>query len=305
MLRNEIFRIKINFGGGVCFELQGFGTGGFNPGNPFGDVDAIKEVLKVLKDHGVKNLDTAQLYGESERFLGEVHAGDEFIIDTKSQGGFDGGNALKPEVLSLKAHESIKKLGVKKVDIFYIHAPDASLKPETWLPTINDLYKEGLLERFGLSNFLPEDVEEVYKLAKEKGFVLPTVYQGNYSPVARLQDDTLFPVLRKLKIAFYAYSPLAGGFLTKTKQSIEEGAGRFNNDAIGGMYNKIYHSPLKSEQGDALIFGASRLEQLEQTITGLQRGPLKDETAMAIDGIWEKIKHVAPLDNFNSFTKVT
>jgi aflatoxin B1 aldehyde reductase len=311
-----------------------FGGGSINAGGAYRDVDATKAVLKVLEDNGIKNIDTAQLYGESEAFLGEAGAGDHFIIDTKSKGGFDSGNALKPEVLSKLAHESVEKVKVKKFDIFYIHAPDASISPETYLPTINDLYKEGIFSRFGLSNFKPEDVQKVYDISKEKGFVLPSVYQGNYSPVARLQDDTLFPVLKKLKIAFYAYSPLAGGFLTKTKKSIEEGAGRFNEKAIGGMYLSMYvkpsylealaeweqiakdegtskaelayrwvsyHSPLKPELGDGIIIGASRLEQLEQTIQGLNKGPLKPETVKAVDAVWEKVKHDAPLDNYHSF----
>ncbi len=51
--------------------------------------------------------------------------------------------------------------------------------------------------------------------------MVPTVYQGNYSPVARKQDTALFPVLRKHNVAFYAYSPLAGGFLTKSRAQIE------------------------------------------------------------------------------------
>jgi aflatoxin B1 aldehyde reductase len=311
-----------------------FGGGGINPGSAFPDIPSIKAALKVLQDNGVKNIDTAQLYGESERLLGEANAGDDFIIDTKCRGGFDAGNALKPEVLTKLAHESIEKVKVKKFDIFYIHAPDATISPEVYLPAINDLYKEGIFSRFGLSNFKPEDVQKVYDICKEKGYVLPTVYQGNYSPVARLQDETLFPVLRKLEIAFYAYSPLAGGFLTKTKKSIEEGAGRFNSEALGGMYFSMYakpsylealgdwekiaseegcskaelayrwvsyHSPLKPEQGDGLIIGASRLEQLGQTIQGLNKGPLKPETAKAVDAVWEKVKHDAPLDNYNSF----
>jgi aflatoxin B1 aldehyde reductase len=311
-----------------------FGGAGINPDGAFRNADAVNAVFKVLEENGVKNIDTAQLYGESETILGQVGAGDRFIIDTKSRGGFDSGNALKPEVLSKLAHESIEKVKVKKFDIFYIHAPDASISPETYLPTINDLYKEGIFSRFGLSNFKPEDVQSIYDISKSKGFVLPTVYQGNYSPVARLQDDTLFPVLRKLNIAFYAYSPLAGGFLTKTKKSIEEGAGRFNLDAIGGMYHAMYvkpsylealaeweqianeegcskaelayrwvsyHSPLKPEQGDGIIIGASRLEQLDQTIKGLKKGPLKPETVKAVDAVWEKVKHDAPLDNFHSF----
>jgi len=197
---------------------------------------------------------------------------------------------------------------------------------------VNEVYKTGVFERFGLSNYSAEDVQKVYDVCKDKGFVLPTAYQGNYSPIARKQDTQLFPTLRKLGMAFYAYSPLAGGFLTKTKQQITDGAGRFNKEALGGMYLEMYgkpsylealsdweaianeagctraelayrwvtyNSPLKPEQGDGLILGASRLEQLEQTLKGLEAGPLSEDVVKKIDGVWEKIKHEAPTDNFS------
>jgi aflatoxin B1 aldehyde reductase len=314
-----------------------FGAAGLNPGAHFYGDEAVKEALDTLEAVGVKNLDTAQLYGESEKVLGEAHAGDRFIIDTKSKGGFDPSNALKPETLYKNAHESITTLKVKNVDIFYVHAPDDSLEISEWLPIIDKLYKEGLFKRFGLSNFKPEDVKKIYEYTKSNSLVSPSAYQGNYSPVARLQDTTLFPLLRELKISFYAYSPLAGGFLTKTRAQIEEGkSGRFvPGTPLGDMYLNLYskpsyldalgewesiaseegipkaelayrwvsyHSPLKAEQGDAVIFGASKLEQIKQTVEGLKRGPLKESSVKRIDEVWEKIKHDAPLDNYNSHT---
>ena len=122
------------------------------------------------------------------------------------------------------------------VDIWYIHAPDTSVSLEDWVPGVNEVYKSGAFSRFGLSNFQAETVQQVYDYCKENDYVLPSVYQGNYSAVARKQDTLLFPLLRKLNMAFYAYSPIAGGFLTKTKQQIEEGVSRFSPDALGGMY---------------------------------------------------------------------
>src|ERR1700733_12647281 len=166
-----------------------------------------------------------------------------------------------------------------------MNAPDDSVPLSSTLAGVNEAYKKGYFSRFGLSNYRVEDVEAVYNHCNENGYVLPTVYQGNYSPVARKQDTLLFPTLRRLKIAFYAYSPLAGGFLTKTKEQIKQGAGRFGG-AYGGvdlyMYVKpaylaalseweviakevgcskadlacrwvSYNSPLKPEQGDGII----------------------------------------------------
>lgn len=59
--------------------------------------------------------------------------------------------------------------------------------------------------------------------------------RGNYSAVARKQEELLFPTLRKLGISFYAYSPIAGGFLTKTKQDVLDGKGRFDKSTPIGV----------------------------------------------------------------------
>ena len=175
------------------------------------------------------------------------------------------------------------------------------------------------------------EVERIVDICRSKGYIQPTVYQGNYSPVARLQETKLFPTLRRLDFSFYAYSPLAGGFLTKTAQQIKDGTGRFNEASIGGMYRSMYMKPtflealtqweaiakeegcsraelayrwvahnsaLKAVSGDAVIVGASSCEQLEQTLSGIEKGPLSERAVKAIDEIWGKIKHEAPLDNF-------
>jgi len=127
-----------------------------------------------------------------------------------------------------------------KVDIFYLHAPDASVPLSDTLAGINEIHKQGVFKRFGLSNYKVEDVQKVYDHCKENNYVLPSAYQGNYSAVARLQETLLFPTLRKLGMAFYAYSPIAGGLLTKTKEQILEGAGRFNKDLpVGQIYYNV------------------------------------------------------------------
>lgn len=89
-------------------------------------------------------------------------------------------------------------------------------------------------------------MRRVYDYAKSKGYVLPTVFQGNYNPVARHYDTSLFPLLRELNIAFYAYSPLAGGFLVKDGQMLSSGGGQGRWDptsVVWKMYNDRYTKP--------------------------------------------------------------
>ena len=230
------------------------------------------------------------------------------------------------------AENSKKMLGCD-VDIFYIHAPDKDTPLEQTLEGVNEVYKSGFFQRFGLSNFKAEDVQKAYDICKEKGYPLPKVYQGNYSAIARKQEEVLFPTLRKLDMSFYAYSPLAGGFLTKTKNDIQAGKGRFDQSTplgqmYGGMYAKPsylealsqweqiakdegitradlayrwvkYNSPLKPEHGDAIIVGASSTKQLQETLESISKGPLSEKAVQAVDGVWETIKHEAPLDNYH------
>lgn len=307
------------------------GGGSINSELYFKDEAITNQLLDILKKHGVKRIDTAQLYGDSESILGRVNAGKDFIIDTKVPGGFQPGTSAKANIVKT-VPESIERLKVDKVDTLYIHAPDHGVPISDSLAGINEVYQKGLFSRFGLSNFRAEDVEKVYNHCKEHGYVLPSVYQGNYSPVARKLESTLFPTLRKLGISFYAYSPLAGGFLTKTKDQIIQGAGRFNEQSIGGVYNKMYSKPtllealaewddiaksagcskallayrwvtynsiLREDAGDGVIIGARSLEQMQETLEGLKVGPLDASSSERIEQIWKKVEHEAPEDNFN------
>jgi len=60
-----------------------------------------------------------------------------------------------------------------------------------------------------------------------------------------------------------------------------------------------FNSPLKSENGDALIIGASKVEQLEDTLQSLQKGPLSEKAVAKIDALWKKVESEAPLDNYH------
>lgn len=245
--------------------------------------------------------------------------------------------ALKPDYLRNQAKESLEKLKTKQVDIFYIHGPDRELKLAEWVPVINELHEQGVFRRFGISNFSPAEVTELHDYCKANGFVLPTVYQGNYNAVSRKIETTLFPVLRGLGIVFYAYSPIAGGFLTKSSKALRDGTegGRFAagdnplQKMYRGFYQKpsllealdtwealaaeqgaakaelayrwvYYHSALKPESGDVVILGASKIEQIEQTVAGLKKGPLKAEVAEGIDKIWASIENDSIVDNFDA-----
>ncbi|CAK7200348.1 hypothetical protein SEUCBS139899_003040 [Sporothrix eucalyptigena] len=306
-------------------------AGGAGYGNlqPFKyDEDLIKG-LAVLSANGIPSIDSSQIYGSSEAILGRVKAGDSFTIHTKWGVREAYGDPTRPwatkDFILQSARESIARLGVKQVDIFYLHFPDQVTPLEDTLAGVDAAYREGLFRRFGVSNFSTEAVQAIHNIASAKGYVLPTVYQGQYNPVARHFETDLFPLLRKFCISFYAYSPLTGGLLTKTVQDFNDGKGRFaKGSPFYKMYNKpsylaslakweaaakaegvsaaelayrwdAHHSILSGEHGDALIVGASSLDQLGETLKWVKKGKLSDAAVAAIEEVWESVKDEGPI----------
>lgn len=195
--------------------------------------------------------------------------------------------------------------------------------------------------QFGLSNFKAPDVQRIYDIQSAAGSILPSVFQGNYNAVSRHVETDLFPLLRKLKISFYAYSPIAGGFLVKSSAALraKDDGGRFGpNSRTGKMYSTMYgkeslyealdewehiakdagiskaalayrwityHSGLQKQYGDGIIVGASKVAQLDETLKVIEDGPLDTKTVTKIEEIWKKVEHEAPLDNYNSFAALS
>jgi aflatoxin B1 aldehyde reductase len=78
-----------------------------------------------------------------------------------------------------------------------LHAPDRSVPFEKTLQACNELHKEGKFVELGLSNFAAWEVAEVVNIAKERGWVKPTVYQAMYNAITRNIEPELIPCCRK------------------------------------------------------------------------------------------------------------
>ncbi|CAI1788536.1 hypothetical protein SEUBUCD646_0A00130 [Saccharomyces eubayanus] len=291
----------------------------------------IDEISTILEKAGVKDIDTARIYPDSEKILGEFRVPSRFTIHTKAS-GFSAG-CLTKDNINKSIEESLSLLGVPNVETYFLHSPDSETPIEETLGAINSLYEQGKFKKFGLSNFATEDVKRIHEYAKSKNYVLPTVYQGNYNAFSRAIEDDLFPLLRELHISFYAYSPIAGGFLAKTvEQVLESKSGRFDkSNHIGQLYLKLYNRPalmkgleewnklaektgisrfslayrwiahnssLKREFGDAVIIGGRSPSQVSGALESISEGPLDPETVKKIDEIWQLVKDEAPLNNY-------
>lgn len=177
--------------------------------------DKVKKGLVLLKDQGVRNVDTAQVYGKgaSESCIGRVAAVNDFTIDTKWAGGWAETPWASEKTIIETAKQSLERLQTAQVNVFYLHSPDNDTPYEETLKGVDRAYRNGWLKRFGISNFTPDETRQVIEICQSNGYVMPSVFQGSYSAAARKAEDELIPLLRDHGIAFYAYSPIAGGFL--------------------------------------------------------------------------------------------
>jgi len=281
--------------------------------------EQVTDFLSVLKSHNVKELDTARVYngGKSEELLGAVNAQEDFLISTKAP-GFASRSLTYPAILenSRKSHEALKQ---DKVDIYYIHGPDKDTPLQEQCRAFDKVYREGRFTRFGVSNLSALQVQEIHDICKREGYPLPSVYQGAYSPINRNAETGLFPTLRKLKISWYAWGPLAGGLLAKPIDQLlkpKEGTRFHEMPVFGDMYLKesniaalkkmnetcrqadmsmmeatmrwfMHHAPLTSEDG--LILGASSKEQVDATLTACEKGPLPETVVQGWEELWRNV----------------
>ncbi|KAI0062627.1 aflatoxin B1-aldehyde reductase [Artomyces pyxidatus] len=308
------------------------GAGTFGSSNGFATINEpakAQQFIDILVKHGYYGIDTSRIYGSgaSEVVLSLVDLKGA-RVDTKIYPVEPG--YFAPKKFKELAQESVKALNGVKIRTLYLHAPDRSVPVEDTLGAVNDLYKEGVFESLGLSNYLSWEVSEIVAICRLKGYVLPTIYEGIYNCIDRVNEDELFPCLRKFNIRFAAYSPLAGGFLTNAHLDEPDGVGlagnaRFNpaspfsqhyipryahsvpvlrelktlGEKHGLQLNEIavrwivHHSQMRPSDVGA-IYGGSKPESIERALTDHAKGPLPQEIVEALEDAWLRVKAKVP-----------
>jgi aflatoxin B1 aldehyde reductase len=170
--------------------------------------EEVNQFLQIFYDRGYRNIDTARNYsphapGSSEPRLGAVGAGEKFIVGTKVASREPGDH--KKEKIAQSVDNSIAALKINQVDIEYLHIPDRTVPFEETCEAMDQAYREGKFKRFGLSNYSPAEVEQIVDICTKRGFVKPSVYQGQYNAIVRGGEKELIPILRKHGIAYHAY----------------------------------------------------------------------------------------------------
>lgn len=291
--------------------------------------DEALEMMEYFMGHGYQEVDTAYVYneGNSEKILGQIiHKMNrkDYLLATKVNPRITG--RLDYDSIMSQFETSLSRMQVSSVDLLYLHFPDADTPVEDALRACDELYRNGKIKEFGVSNFSAEMVEDICKTCGNLGFISPTVYQGVYNALSRKSEGGLFEVLRKYGLRFYAYNPLAGGVLTGKYCDFGEKPkdGRFAcrpnyqnrywkksyfeaveiirnacdeagvNMTAGALRWLAFHSCMDSSRGDGIIVGVSKLQQLKDNMAAMEEGALPESVLKAFGQAWELCKEDAP-----------
>ncbi len=195
----------------------------------FGYVDRLatgREILRTAFDHGIVHWDLANNYGppygSAEENVGRLLRADfaahrdELVIATKAgfdmwPGPYGSGGSRKYLVSSLD--QSLSRMGLDYVDIFYHHCPDPETPVEESLGALRDLVRQGKALYAGISNYAPDLAQQAidFFAAEKIPFVL---HQVRFSLLERTPERGLLEVLDEGGVGCIAFSPLAQGLLT-------------------------------------------------------------------------------------------
>ena len=213
-------------GQGLKVSAQGLGCMGMSEFYGVGDdVESIATIHEAL-DLGVSFIDTADMYGpyKNEVLVGKAIAGrrDEVVLATKfgNQRGDDGsflGVNGKPEYVLKSCDDSLKRLGVDYIDLYYQHRVDRTIPIEETWGAMKSLVEAGKVRHLGISEASPQTIEKAHAVHPM------SAVQSEYSLWTRDPEDGVLAMCRKLGIGFVAYSPLGRGFLTNDVDSVGTG----------------------------------------------------------------------------------
>lgn len=297
----------------------------------FGGINVFENSRQILHkafDLGITHFDLANNYGppygSAEETFGRIMEldfkpyRDELLISTKA--GYDMwpgpyGNWGSKKYLTASIDQSLKRIGLDYVDIFYHHRPDPETPLEETMAALDLIVKQGKALYVGISNYNPNQTKEAAKILKKQGTPF-IINQVRYSMLERWVEDELLDTAQEQGIGIIAFVPLAQGLLTGKylsgipKDSRAAGPSRFlnDNDITEEKLNKIKQlNEIANSRGQSLaqmaiawvirkkpvvsaLIGASRPEQIEENIGAIDQFKFTDDELKTIDGIlkWKK-----------------
>lgn len=295
--------------------------------NNFGGEDTLENQRQMLRrafDLGITHFDLANNYGpphgSAEENFGSIlkkdFAGyrDELVISTKAgfgmwPGPYGDWGSKKYLVASLD--QSLRRMGLDYVDIFYHHRPDPETPLEETMAALDLIVRQGKALYVGISNYGAEETKKAISILKEQGTPF-IIHQASYSMLNRWVEDGLTDLLEQEGAGCIAFVPLAQGLLTdkylngipKESRAAKDYIKSLNEkDVTPEVIDKVQKLNKVAEQrGQSLaqmalvwilqeksivsaLIGASKVSQIEQNVAALEKPDFTNEEREMIEEI--------------------
>jgi L-glyceraldehyde 3-phosphate reductase len=195
----------------------------------FGHIDSLenaRNILRIAFDNGITHFDLANNYGpppgSAEENFGKIFKDDflpyrdELIISSKAGWGMwpgPYGDWGSKKYLVASLDQSLKRMGLDYVDIFYHHRPDPGTPLEETMGTLDLMVRQGKALYVGISSYQPEEAARAIRILNSLGTPC-LIHQPKYSMFDRWVENGLLDVLEKNGVGCIPFSPLAQGLLT-------------------------------------------------------------------------------------------
>ncbi len=282
-----------------------------------------RNLVKTAFDHGITHFDLANNYGpppgSAEENFGKIlfqdlrNYRDELIISTKAgytmwDGPYGDWGSKKYLVSSLD--QSLKRMKLEYVDIFYHHRPDPNTPLEETMVALDLIVRQGKALYVGISNYRPAEAEKAFRILKDLGTPC-LIHQPKYSMFERWVEGGLLDLLEKEGVGCIPFSPLAQGLLT---DKYLHGIPADSRVATSGVFLKEDHiTPeriekikalnqiaeqrgqklahmalswiLKDKRVTTVLIGASKPDQITDSLQALKNTSFSTDELAAIDKI--------------------
>lgn len=199
------------------------------------DSQSVRTIQHAL-DAGITLLDTSDAYGadgHNERLIGRAIQGRRDAVQVATKFGYtltpeEPGTSVqtnwdiaprvngRPEIVPKRVDDSLKRLGVEVIDLWYLHFPDPSVPIEDTVGAMGDVVRAGKVRYLGLSNVTANQIRLAHKVHPI------SAVQNEYSLWTRDVEKEVLPTLRQLEIGLLPWAPLGSGFLTGQVTTLEK-----------------------------------------------------------------------------------